>query len=134
MLEIHITTCTDPEYEGVWRFEKNQIYFGHPEGDISPVGMLPSNAFMLEVLPDFLQAHPGPIMEYWLLNGKRATKSRKLKVGDQVQVGEVTFKVTAAEYREVQSKKQILDARLKALVEQQSPLLELVHLLNVKSK
>ena len=134
MLEIHITSCTDPEYEGVWRFEKNQIYFGHPEGDISPPGMLPSNAFMLEVLPEFLQAHPGPIMDFWLLNGKRTTKPRKLKVGDQLQVAEISFKVTAAEYKEVQSKKQILDARLKALVAQQSPLLELIQLLNVKTK
>lgn len=134
MLEIHITSCSDPEYEGVWRFEKNQIYFGHPEGDVSPQGMLPSNAFMLEVLPEFLQAHPGPILEYWLLNGKRATKPRKLKVGDQVQVGEIVFKITAGTYQEVQTKKQILDARLKELVAQQAPSLSLIQLLNAKSK
>lgn len=134
MLEIHITSCTDPEFEGVWRFHKNQIYFGHPEGDISPAGILPSNAFMVEVLPEFLQAQPGPIMEYWLLNGKRASKPRKLKVGDQLQVGEIVFKITAAEYKEVETKKQMLDAKLKALVAQESPLLSLVQLLNAKSK
>ncbi len=134
MLEIHITSCTDPEFEGVWRFEKNQIYFGHPEGDISPKDMLPSNAFMIEALPGFLQAHPGTMMEFWLLNGKRATKPRKLKIGDQLKVGDIEFKITAAEYKEVRSKKQILDARLKTLIAEESPLLGLIQLLNAKSK
>ena len=134
MLEVQVVSCPDPEFQGTWRFFKNQIYFGYPEGDISPPGELNSFAFMLEVLPDFLQAHPHSSVEFWLLNGKRASKPKKIKVGDTLQVGEIVFKVTEAKYQEFLTKKQILDVKLKALVAAESPLLGLIQLLNAKTK
>ena len=134
MIEVHVKSCPDPEYEGVWRFHKNQIYLGAPEGDISTAGLLPSFAFMIEVLPEFMQAQPGPRIEYWLLNGKRATKPRTIKIGDEIQIGEIKLKIIAAEHRETISKKQLLDARLKALIAQDSPLLSLIQVLNAKTK
>lgn len=134
MLEIQVTACPDPDYQGTWRFHKNQIYLGAPEGDVSPAGLLPSFAFMIEVLPDFMQAQPGPAVEFWLLNGKRATKPRTIKAGDEIQVGDIRLKIMAGEYREPISKKQHLEARLKALIAAESPLLSLIQVLNAKTK
>jgi hypothetical protein len=134
MIEVQITNCPDPDFQGTWKFYKNQIYLGFPEGDISPEGELPSFGFMIEVLPDFLQAHPNPNVEFWLLNGKRASKPRKIKIGDTLQVGNIIFKVTEAKFQEFQTKKQILDKNLKALIAEDAPILGLIQLLNAKTK
>jgi hypothetical protein len=134
MIEINITNCPDPEFKGLWKFNKNQIYFGYPQGDISPEGLPSSFAFMLEVFPDFIQVQPHPKLEFWLLNGKRATKARKVKCNDTLQVGEVEFKVIETKFEEVLTKKQLLDKKLKNLVANESPVLNIIQLLNPKTK
>jgi hypothetical protein len=96
--------------------------------------MLPSNAFLLEVLPDFIQAHPSHVMEFWLLNSKRATKTRKVVIGDLIKVGDIEFKVTAAQFIQIQTKKEVLDEKLKNLVAQNSRSLDIIQLLNAKTK
>lgn len=134
MIEVHVTDAADPEYLGTWTFRKNQIYLGHPAGDIAPQGLLFSYAFMIEVLPEFIQVQPHPELEFWLLNGKRATKARKVKLGDRIQVGELALTVTSAAHQELPTKKQLLDRRLKDLVSGQAPVLELIQALNPKTK
>ncbi|MBY0516156.1 MAG: hypothetical protein K2P81_04570 [Bacteriovoracaceae bacterium] len=134
MLEITVLKSEDPDFEGVWSFQKNQIYFGHPDGDIAPSGLPNSFTFMLEVLPEFLQVHPHPDLEFWLLNGKRASKGRKVKIGDNIQVQNIEFKITAAKFQEFKTKKQILDMKLKQLISTEAPILNLIQLLNAKTK
>ncbi|MFP5457394.1 MAG: hypothetical protein ACLGG7_01570 [Bacteriovoracia bacterium] len=134
MIEVNVIDATDPEYLGTWKFRKNQIYLGHPSGDIAPHGLLFSYAFMIEVLPDFIQVQPHPDLEFWLLNGKRATKPRKVKIGDHLQVGDLALTITSVAHQELPTKKQILDRRLKELVSSQSPVLEVIQALNPKTK
>ncbi len=135
MLELEVTECPDPDYLGTWRFEKNQVYLGHPEGDIIPkLDGLPSWGFLLEVWPDGVQAQPHPDLGHWLLNGKRATRPRRLRVGDELTVAGLKLRVLKAEHSDFQTKKAILDARLDELKAAQAPALALVKLLNAKSR
>lgn len=134
MIEICVTKADDEAYLGTWRIPKNQVYLGHPEGDISPSTLPQSFLFLIEVAEGVLQVQPHPALEYWHLNGKRATKARRIRPGDRVRVGDVEFHVVAAQEVPLQSKKQLLDARLKALVTQNDPILSLVELLNPKTK
>lgn len=135
MLAIEVISCPDPEYQGLWRFHKNQVYLGFPEGDIRPeLNGLCSFAFMLEVLPDMVQAIPHPELPFWLLNGKRATKSRKLRLGDEINVSGVKMVLREAKHVSVEGKKAILDRRLQELVASQSPLLPLIKILSDRAK
>lgn len=134
MIEINVTKCPDPEFQGSWRFQKNQVYLGYPQGDISPEGLPTSFAFMVEVFPDFIQVQPHPKIEFWLLNGKRATKPRKVKHNDLLQIGEVEFKIVDAKFEEMLSKKQVLDKKLKALVASEAAIINVIQLLNPKTK
>ncbi len=134
MIEISVTKADDDAYLGTWRFPKNQVYLGYPEGDIAPRSLAHSFLFLVEIVEGQLQVEPHPKLEFWLLNGKRATKARRVRPGDLLRVADVEFKILAAQESEVRSKKQILDARLKALVSQEAPVLSLVQLLNPKTK
>ena len=135
MLVVEVLECQDPEYEGVWRLHKNQLYLGYPEGDITPaVPGLPSYGFLIEVLPDMVQGTPHPEIVHWLLNGKRATRPRRLRIGDEITVANVRLKILEVELQEFESKKSILDARLQKLVESNSGLLPLIKILKDKTK
>ena len=135
MLVIEIMTCPDPEFEGVWRFHQNQIYLGYPEGDIAPaVDGLPSFAYMIEVLPHMIQGTPHPEVDHWLLNGKRATRPRRLRLGDTIVVMGIKMKVVEAALEEFTSRKTILDSRLQELIAANSPILPVIKLLKEKTK
>jgi hypothetical protein len=124
MIEIEIIKSADLDFVGKWKFYKNSIYLGYPEADILVTDLMQSYAFMIEILPTGLQVIPHPKIEYWLLNGKRATQPRRIKMGDQVQVGETLFKVIDCMFVENKSKKEFLDEKLAELVEKQDPCLE----------
>jgi hypothetical protein len=134
MLDIEIISCPDPEYQGNWCFHKNCIYLGSPEGDICFEGFSLSFAFMIEVLPSYIQVTPHPKIESWKLNGKRATKSKKIRISDLIEVCDVQLKVVRAEYIEGKSKKQILDEKLKLLIAEDASVLNLIQVINPKTK
>lgn len=135
MLAIEVISCPDPEFEGVWRFHQNQVYLGYPEGDIAPqVDGLVSFAFLIEVLPDLVQATPHPDVPFWLLNGKRATRPRRLRIGDMITVMNIKMKILEVSFDELVSRKTILDARLQELLASSSPILPVIKMLREKTK
>lgn len=135
MLVVEILDCPDPEFLGEWRFHKNQIQLGFPEGDISPdVAGLPSYGFMLETYPDLIQGTPHPDLGHWLLNGKRATRPRRLRLGDTISVAGIKLRIKEAVPEEFHSRKSILDGKLQALLSSESKLLPLIKLLKDLTK
>lgn len=134
MIEIEVISSSDMDFLGVWNFQKNSIYLGFPQADICypPIGL--SYAFMIEILPQGLQVIPHPKLEFWLLNTKRSTQQRTVKIGDRIKVSDLEFKITAAKYEESATKKSVLDVRLKELVRTESNSLTLISLINKKVK
>ncbi len=134
MIEIEIIKSSDNDFLGKWKFHKNSIYIGFPQADICYPVISLSYAFMIEILPQGLQVIPHPKLEFWLLNKKRSTQQRTIKIGDLIKVSDLEFKIIDANFQEVASKKSVLDMKLKELVRSESDSLGLISLINKKVK
>jgi len=134
MIEIEITKSVDIDFLGKWQFHKNNIYIGYPLADVAYPPIDLSYAFLIEVLPEAIQVIPHPKLEFWLLNSKRSTQQRTIKIGDSLKVGDLEFKITQAQFEETFSKKTVLDERLKDLVKTEDESLMLISLINKKVK
>jgi hypothetical protein len=134
MIEIEVIKARDLDFLGKWKFHKNSIYLGFPQADIcySPIAL--SYAFMIEILPKGLQVIPHPKLEFWLLNTKRSTQQRTVKLGDRIMVSDLEFKIIDAKFEESVTKKSVLDLKLKELVKNESDTLTLISLINKKVK
>ena len=76
---------------------------------------------MIEVVEKDLIIHPQKDVESYLIDGKRASNVRKIKMNQKITVGKTTFKVVNFEETTFHSKKSILDSKLNQLVEENSP-------------
>ncbi len=121
MVTLEIQNSTDTNVLNVYQFFQNLIYLGRTSGDlwIDDNGILPSHV-MLEVLGKDLLVHPQKGVEYFLINGKRASHIRKIKVNDLLTIGNTVIKIRAFEETEIPSKKLILDQKLNQLVTEDS--------------
>lgn len=81
---------------------------------------------MLEVIGKELLIHPQKGVEFFLINGKRASNIRKLKVNDKVSIGNTALKIIAFEETERASKKELLNNKLNKLIEENSSRLNVV--------
>lgn len=95
MLKISITNANDENRVGEYLFHKNLIYIGsnHDADIYAPLEKVEKNHIFLEVVDEALLVHPGRGIEYILVNTKRTVSFKKLKKGDQVQVGDLVFKI-----------------------------------------
>lgn len=127
MINLEITESPDNNILSVFTYFQNQIYLGRTSGDlwINDNDILPSHV-MLEVIGTDLLIHPQKDVEFYLLNGKRASSIRKIKVNDKVTIGKTVIKIL--EYSETirDSKKNILDKKLNVLVEANSSRLSVI--------
>lgn len=121
MITLEIQQSADANVLNSYQFFQNQIYLGRSSGDlwIDDHGLLASHA-MLEVIGKELLIHPQKDVEFFLINGKRASNIRKLKVNDLLTLGNTTIKITAFEETTIPVKKIILDEKLNQLVAEDS--------------
>lgn len=135
MINFAIVSGPDGNVQNEYRYFQNQIYLGRTTGDlwISDPDLLPSH-LMLEVIGKELLIHPQKNVEYYLLNGKRATVIRKLKVKDEVTFGKTTLRILSYEETQKETKKEILNRKLHQLMEENSPKLSIIESLTTKMK
>lgn len=121
MIQIEITLSPDFNVLAPFKFYQNQLYVGRVHGDlhVRDPELLPSH-IMLEVIGQELLIHPQQNVEFYLINSKRASQIRKLKIGDVVTIGKTNFKVLGFEETVVESKKDILNKKLNQLVQENS--------------
>jgi hypothetical protein len=81
---------------------------------------------MLEVIENDLILHPQPGVTHYLLDGKRATNVRKIKVGQKITIGETEFVIKDFKETVFKTKKMILDEELARLMEIDSPKLAII--------
>ncbi len=135
MIQLEILEGPDRNVIAAITYHQNQIYLGRETGDlkIQDPGLLPSHA-MLEVIASDLLFHPQKAVEHYLLNGKRATTIRKLKVGDHVTISRTVFRVMAFNETLRESKKEFLERRLAGLIDEASPKLAVIEILTKLQK
>lgn len=127
MINLEIIESPDNNILSAFTYFQNLIYLGRTSGDlwINDNDLLSSHV-MLEVIGTDLLIHPQKDVEYYLLNGKRASTIRKIKVNDKITIGKTVFKILGFSETLSESKKTKLDKKLNELVETNSSRLAVV--------
>ena len=135
MIHIEITQSPDLNVVSTFKYFQNQIYLGMSAGDLLiKDNELSASHLMLEVIGNELLIHPQRGVEFYLINGKRASVIRKLKPNDVILIGKTTIKVHAFEETQRESKKNILNQKLAHFIETNSPRLPVIESLTKRMK
>lgn len=131
MIKLEITESPDNNVISAFTYFQNQIYLGRNSGDlwINDNELLTSH-IMLEVIDKDLLIHPQSGVEYYLLNGKRASVIRKLKMNDKITIGKTVIRILGFEETKRPSKKELLNNKLNQLVEENSSRIPVVESLS----
>ncbi len=127
MINLEIKESPDSNVISTFKYFQNQIYLGRTSGDLwIDDKNLYATHVMLEVIGKELIIHPQKGVEFFLINGKRASAIRKLKANDQVTIGQTIISILSFEETVKESKKNILNAKLNKLIEEDSPRLPVI--------
>lgn len=135
MIKFAITESPDQEVLSTFEYFHNLIYIGQNSGNLTihdPA--LQKTHLLIEVVGEDLIVHPQKEVEFYLINGKRATTPRKVKINDLVKIGNTTIKLLAYVETPAVSKKAILNHKLDALIEENSHRLPVIEALSKLSK
>ena len=127
MINLEIKESPDSNVISSFKYFQNQIYLGRTSGDLwIDDNHLYATHIMLEVIGRDLLIHPQKGVEFFLINGKRASSIRKLKLNDQITIGQTIISVVGFEETVKESKKTILNAKLNKLIDENSPRLSVI--------
>ena len=127
MINIEFIQSPDTDVLAAFEYFQNQLYIGRNHGDlwIDDNELYPSH-IMLEIIASDLLIHPQKDVEFYLLNGKRASSVRKLKINDVITIGKTVFKILNYSETITETKQQILDRKLNKLIAEDSPCLPII--------
>lgn len=127
MIHFEIQNSPDLNVKSAFTFHKNDVYLGSHTGDlvIRDSGLRASH-LILEVVEGDLLVHPQKEVDFYLINGKRATSVRKIRVSDTLTIGNTTLKILGFDHTKLTTKKEILDVKLAHLMETSSPLIPVI--------
>lgn len=118
MIAIEILECPDNNVKTSFRFFKNDLYIGKKTGDLLiEDSALLSSHLMIEILENELLVHPQKGVTNFLINGKRATTIRKIKINDTIGFGGTILKIVEFTATPDRSKKAVLNEKLSALID-----------------
>jgi hypothetical protein len=121
MIHIEVLQSSDSNVLAPFNFFQNQIYIGRETGDLCINDKnLNTSHIMLEVVENELLIHPQRGTDFFLINGKRSTIIKKLRAEDIIKIGETTIKILSFSETIKESKKKILNEKLKELMEKNS--------------
>lgn len=135
MIHFEIIQSPDLNVKTSFQYFKNEVYIGSKALDlaIADPGIRDCH-LLIEVPEKDLLVHPQKDVEFYLINGKRATTIRKIKTGDTVTFGNTTLKIIAFEHTFRASKKDILNEKLAQLIEQQSRRISVIEMITRMTK
>lgn len=135
MIKFQITESPDKEVISTFEYHQNQIYLGRNSGNLTISDPeLRKSHLMIEVIGEDVLVHPQKDVSHYLINGKRATTPRKIRINDAVSFGQTTLKVLAFSETAPFSKKNVLNNKLNALIEAGSQKLAVIESLSKLSK
>ncbi|GEM_PF-1233013 len=127
MIKIECLKTPDTNALGLFEYGQNMIYLGRKETDFMLQDLSwPQNAMFFEVVEDKFYIHPQKSLDFFLINGKRCTGVKKIKRNEIITIGETEIKLIDYSFSIFESKKKILDQKLKSIVETNSPKLDVV--------
>jgi hypothetical protein len=98
MIAINIEQSNENDKKGEYTFHKNLIYIGRDTGsDLYLEDLkLNMNHLFIEVIDSKILCHLSKNTKFILINGKRTTGYKEIKLGDKIKVGDCIFSVSAA--------------------------------------
>ena len=127
MIAFEITRSPDLNVVRSYTFYQNLLYLGRKRGNLCVNDPeIHESHLMIEVIGNILQVHPQSRVDHYLLNHKRATEIRKLKVGDTLTIGETELRIIRFEETLEESKKEFLNRKMEELITANSPKLDLI--------
>lgn len=128
MIKIEVTSSNDTDRLGYFLFYKDLIYVGsnHDADLYIPDDQISNNHIFLEVVDTKLLTHLGRGVEFMLINGKRTTSFKTLRVGDSVSLNTLTFKVLEYEASKYGSISNFLKERVSDVKANEPELMELL--------
>ncbi len=129
---VHIEIIQSPDVNVItqFKFHKNEVYLGSVHGDLLiDDSEVKSSHLMIEIHDQEMLVHPQSGVEFYLINGKRATTIRKIKSGDVLTLGKTTLKILDYFLTEALTKKIVLNAKLASLIDRNAPRLPVVEML-----
>ncbi len=127
MIHFEVLQSPDGNVLTSFRYFQNMLYLGRKTGDlVIEDAQLRDSHLLIEVVEDKLLVHPQRDVGFYLLNDKRATTIRKLKVGDRLGLGKTVIKILGFEDTPKESKAELLGRKVDALLAENSPRLPLI--------
>lgn len=127
MIKLTILDSIDTDAKGPRTLWTNAIYLGHKKGDVlvrDPE--IVNHHFKLEVIDNELYGYLHPKLKNFHHNGKIASKKIRLKAQDKIKLGQTTIEINQFELTPLENFKQATNDRLDALIEADSPILDLL--------
>lgn len=135
MIVFEVISSPDTNATRRFDFHQNQIYFGRSNGNLCILDPeLSRSHLMLEVVEASLLAHPQKDVSHYLINGKRATEIRTIKAGDVVTIGKTEIRILSFAETNHKTKKEVLDPKMKQLIQEGSDRLGVIEKLVRLSK
>ncbi len=127
MIKLEFIKSPDFDVLNTFQYFQNEIYIGRTTGDLKIKDpSLHNTHLMIEVVEGELILHPQTDVDFYLLDGKRASSIRKIKKGQIITIGSSQFKILEFEQTPFPSKKKILDQKLAQFIEENSPHLKCI--------
>ncbi len=98
MISINVEQSEELDKKGIYTFNKNLIYFGRDTGSDLYLDdpLLNLNHFFIEIVESKILCHLSKKTKFILINGKRTTGFKEIKIGDKISVGSCSLSVTSA--------------------------------------
>lgn len=127
MIEFQVLQSPDLNAVAPFKYSLNQVYIGRTSGDLwlNDPHLRPAH-ILLEVVGTELLVHPQRGVEYFLINGKRASAVRKIKLMDELTIGETIIKILSFKETIFETKKDLLNTKLGRLIDENSPRLAVI--------
>jgi hypothetical protein len=130
MIEIEFIDTPDHRIKENFIFHQNEIYLGRRGENFFILDPeLKDSHMLIEIIENELIIHPQSGVEFYLIDGKRASTIRKIKTQQKITIGKTTFKINKFEATNFPSKKFLLDSKLALLMEKDDVKLNSIEIL-----
>jgi hypothetical protein len=136
MIHLEITKSNNSDHLGEYQFHKDLIYIGsNLSADIYlPEKEILTNHLFIEVVEGKLLVHPSREADFFLVDGKRTTSVRYIKINQKISVGETEILIKSFSVSPMVSLREKLNEKTDQLINAKSDMLDLIAKLEEKAR
>jgi hypothetical protein len=133
MIKFEVLQSPDLRVVGQYQFFHNEISLGSETGHLQIMdAKIAPQHLMIQLIDNELMIQPYASMNHYLLNGKRATLSKKAISRDKLTIGDTVIQIQEYHSTLFETKKDHLNKKLSAFISRRDERLEIIELLTLK--